>query len=67
MSIPEYFELEGGDRMPRIGFGTWQVSLKKIRLCATLIFCCLFILQSQIFRQCYETVALANSSDSSPP
>lgn len=26
MSIPEYFELEGGDRMPRIGFGTWQVS-----------------------------------------
>ncbi|XP_026734659.1 alcohol dehydrogenase [NADP(+)]-like isoform X2 [Trichoplusia ni] len=24
MSIPEYFELEGGDRMPRIGFGTWQ-------------------------------------------
>lgn len=30
MSIPEYFELEGGDRMPRIGFGTWQVSVKKV-------------------------------------
>lgn len=27
MSIPEYIELEGGYRMPRIGFGTWQVSL----------------------------------------
>ncbi|XP_075983122.1 aldo-keto reductase family 1 member A1 [Anticarsia gemmatalis] len=26
MSIPQYFELEGGDRMPRIGFGTWQAS-----------------------------------------
>nr|AII22003.1 alcohol dehydrogenase AD5 [Sesamia inferens] len=26
MSIPEYFELEGGDRMPRIGFGTWQAA-----------------------------------------
>ncbi|XP_023940010.2 aldo-keto reductase family 1 member A1 [Bicyclus anynana] len=24
MSVPKYFELEGGDRMPRIGFGTWQ-------------------------------------------
>ncbi|XP_021193613.2 aldo-keto reductase family 1 member A1 [Helicoverpa armigera] len=26
MSIPEYIELEGGDRLPRIGFGTWQAS-----------------------------------------
>ncbi|KAJ8713929.1 hypothetical protein PYW08_007549 [Mythimna loreyi] len=26
MSIPEYFELESGDRMPRIGFGTWQAA-----------------------------------------
>uniref|UniRef100_A0A2A4IZX9 NADP-dependent oxidoreductase domain-containing protein n=1 Tax=Heliothis virescens TaxID=7102 RepID=A0A2A4IZX9_HELVI len=26
MPIPEYFELDGGDRMPRIGFGTWQAS-----------------------------------------
>ncbi|CAB3246110.1 unnamed protein product [Arctia plantaginis] len=26
MSIPEYIELEGGYRMPRIGFGTWQAS-----------------------------------------
>lgn len=26
MSIPQYIELEGGDRMPRIGFGTWQAS-----------------------------------------
>ncbi|XP_072929998.1 aldose reductase-related protein 2 [Epargyreus clarus] len=25
MSVPEYFVL-GGDRMPRIGFGTWQAS-----------------------------------------
>nr|XP_026489752.1 alcohol dehydrogenase [NADP(+)]-like [Vanessa tameamea] len=24
MSIPQYFELEGGNGMPRIGFGTWQ-------------------------------------------
>lgn len=24
MSVPEYFDLEDGDRMPRIGFGTWQ-------------------------------------------
>ncbi|CAK1583493.1 unnamed protein product [Parnassius mnemosyne] len=26
MSLPEYFVLPGGDRMPRIGFGTWQAS-----------------------------------------
>ncbi|CAG9789206.1 unnamed protein product [Diatraea saccharalis] len=26
MANTEYFELEGGDRMPRIGFGTWQTS-----------------------------------------
>ncbi|XP_050667876.1 aldo-keto reductase family 1 member A1-like [Leptidea sinapis] len=26
MSVPEYFELENGDRMPRVGFGTWQTS-----------------------------------------
>ncbi|XP_068619098.1 aldo-keto reductase family 1 member A1-like [Battus philenor] len=26
MPIPEYFVLPGGDRMPRIGFGTWQAS-----------------------------------------
>lgn len=26
MSIPQYFNLEGGDRMPRVGFGTWQAS-----------------------------------------
>ncbi|KAL0869243.1 hypothetical protein ABMA27_007514 [Loxostege sticticalis] len=26
MSNTEYFVLEGGDRMPRIGFGTWQAS-----------------------------------------
>ncbi|XP_028038636.1 alcohol dehydrogenase [NADP(+)]-like [Bombyx mandarina] len=26
MSVPEYFELNGGDRMPKIGFGTWQSS-----------------------------------------
>ncbi|CAH1637652.1 unnamed protein product [Spodoptera littoralis] len=26
MSIPDYFQLEGGDRMPRIGFGTWQAA-----------------------------------------
>lgn len=25
MSVPKYFMLDGGDRMPRIGFGTWQV------------------------------------------
>ncbi|XP_039758106.1 aldo-keto reductase family 1 member A1-like [Pararge aegeria] len=24
MSVPKYFELEDGDRLPRIGFGTWQ-------------------------------------------
>ncbi|XP_034834110.1 aldo-keto reductase family 1 member A1-like [Maniola hyperantus] len=24
MSVPEYIELEGGDRLPRVGFGTWQ-------------------------------------------
>ncbi|XP_060805327.1 aldo-keto reductase family 1 member A1 [Amyelois transitella] len=26
MATPEYYVLEGGDRMPRIGFGTWQAS-----------------------------------------
>ncbi|XP_063627855.1 aldo-keto reductase family 1 member A1 [Cydia splendana] len=26
MALPEYFELSNGDRMPRIGFGTWQAS-----------------------------------------
>ncbi|XP_053614117.1 aldo-keto reductase family 1 member A1-like [Plodia interpunctella] len=26
MATPEYYTLEGGDRMPRIGFGTWQAS-----------------------------------------
>nr|QLI61979.1 alcohol dehydrogenase 1 [Streltzoviella insularis]QLI62144.1 alcohol dehydrogenase 3 [Streltzoviella insularis] len=26
MSVPEYFLLEDGDRLPRIGFGTWQAS-----------------------------------------
>ncbi|XP_045776669.1 aldo-keto reductase family 1 member A1-like isoform X2 [Maniola jurtina] len=24
MSVPEYIELEGGDHLPRVGFGTWQ-------------------------------------------
>jgi hypothetical protein len=26
MADKEYFVLEGGDRMAKIGFGTWQVS-----------------------------------------
>ncbi|XP_038206536.1 aldo-keto reductase family 1 member A1-like [Zerene cesonia] len=26
MSVPEYFVLDNEDRMPRIGFGTWQTS-----------------------------------------
>lgn len=37
MSTQEYIELESEDRMPRIGFGTWQVSFKLqiiiIRIC----------------------------------
>ncbi|XP_026315073.1 alcohol dehydrogenase [NADP(+)]-like [Hyposmocoma kahamanoa] len=26
MPIPEYFELDNGDRMPCVGFGTWQAT-----------------------------------------
>lgn len=33
MPLQEYFVLEGGDRMPRIGFGTWQVSIYLIPFC----------------------------------
>lgn len=57
MSIPQYFELEGGDRLPRVGFGTWQVKYLCLIMYLTLI--CGYCKGFKIYTY-YDNVAIFN-------